>query len=98
MLRAYLEKIMGLASGSDGNLTMKMVRDLLDGFVGEGITDNRAVVFKTHYPERRGIGQFPLKKAILLARNPLDTIVSYFNLVATGSHSFSVEDSDYKKL
>ena len=42
MLRAYMEKIMGLATGSDGNLTMKMVKDLLnDGFVGEGLLDKR---------------------------------------------------------
>ena len=42
MLRAYMEKITGLATGSDGNMQMKMVKDLFnDGFVGESLMDKR---------------------------------------------------------
>ena len=42
MLRAYLEKITGLATGSDGDLKKKMVADLMkDGLVGEGLCDAR---------------------------------------------------------
>ena len=37
MIRAYIEKIMGLATGSDGNIQTKMIQDLLKGFVGEGL-------------------------------------------------------------
>jgi hypothetical protein len=99
MLRGYLEKIMGLATGSDGNLNNKMVMDLYkDGFVGEGLTNSQIKVVKTHYPEKRGTAHLPVDRAILLARNPLDTITSLFNLVCTGSHSHSIKDDDYINL
>jgi len=99
MLRGYLEKIMGLATGSDGNLNNKMVMDLYkDGFVGEGLTNNQVKIVKTHYPEKRGTAELPVDRAILLARNPLDTITSLFNLICTGSHSHSIKDEDYITL
>ena len=59
MLRAYLEKITGLATGSDGDLKKKMVADLMkDGLVGEGLTDSRVQIVKNHYPERQGVTNF----------------------------------------
>jgi hypothetical protein len=53
MLRAYLEKIMGLATGSDGNVQHSMVQELLHGFVGEGLTDSQVQIVKTHFPEKK---------------------------------------------
>jgi hypothetical protein len=42
MLRAYLEKIMGLTTGSDRNIKLKLNRDLMElGLVGEGLVDKR---------------------------------------------------------
>ena len=42
MVRAYLEKLMGLATGSDGDISRKLIKDLLDkGFVGEGLAGVR---------------------------------------------------------
>ena len=53
LLRAYLEKIMGLTSGSDCDITKKLNKDLmLMGLAGEGLVDKRVWVVKTHYPER----------------------------------------------
>lgn len=42
LLRAYLEKIMGLATGSDGDISRKLIKDLFErGFVGEGLAGKR---------------------------------------------------------
>ena len=75
---------------------MKMVKDLLnEGFVGECLIDKRVQIVKTHYPEKIGVTEFQSARVVLLTRNPLDTVVSLFNLMATGSHSNSILDKDY---
>ena len=52
LLRAYLEKIMGLVSGSDCDITKKLNVALMNmGLAGEGLVDKRVWVIKTHYPE-----------------------------------------------
>jgi len=99
LLRAYLEKIMGLTSGSDCDITKKLNKDLmLMGLAGEGLVDKRVWVVKTHYPERYGKTKFYAERAILLVRNPLDSITSLFNMVCTGSHNRSIHDDDYFKF
>ena len=96
LLRAYLEKIMGLTSGSDCDITKKLNKDLmLMGLAGEGLVDKRVMVVKTHYPERYGKTKFYAERAILLVRNPLDCITSLYNMVCTGSHNRSIKDSDF---
>lgn len=98
LLRAYLEKIMGLTSGSDCDITKKLNKDLmLMGLAGEGLVDKRVWVVKTHYPERYGKTKFYAERAILLVRNPMDCITSLYNMVATGSHNRSIHDDDYIK-
>lgn len=99
LLRAYLEKIMGLTSGSDCDITKKLNKDLMMmGLAGEGLVDKRVMVVKTHYPERYGKTKFYAERAILLVRNPLDAIVSLFNMVCTGSHNKSIHDDDFTKF
>lgn len=99
LLRAYLEKIMGLTSGSDCDITKKLNKDLmLMGLAGEGLVDKRVWVVKTHYPERYGKTKFYAERVILLIRNPLDCITSLFNMVCTGSHNRSIHDNDYSKF
>ena len=40
LLRGYLEKIMGLATGSDSDITKKLISQLMEeGFSGEGLVD-----------------------------------------------------------
>ena len=96
LLRAYLEKIMGLATGSDGDITRKLIKQLMDkGFVGEGLAGKRVQIVKTHFPERFGPNQFHTDRAILLVRNPLDAISSLFNMLITSSHNYSISDEDY---
>ena len=53
LLRAYLERIMGLVTGSDVDIKRKLNSTLLElGLAGEGLADDRVWVVKTHYPER----------------------------------------------
>ena len=90
---------MGLTSGSDCDITKKLNKDLmLMGLAGEGLVDKRVWVVKTHYPERYGKTKFYAERAILLVRNPLDSITSLFNMVCTGSHNRSIHDDDYLKF
>lgn len=99
LLRAYLEKIMGLTSGSDCDITKKLNKDLmLMGLAGEGLVDKRVWVVKSHYPERYGKTKFYAERAILLVRNPMDCITSLFNMVCTGSHNRSIHLDDYTKF
>ena len=99
LLRAYLEKIMGLTSGSDCDITKKLNKDLMFmGLAGEGLVDKRVWVVKTHYPERYGKTKFYAERAILLVRNPLDAITSLFNMICTGSHNKSISLEDYSKF
>ena len=99
LLRAYLEKIMGLTSGSDCDITKKLNKDLMMmGLAGEGLVDKRVMIVKTHYPERYGKTKFYAERAILLVRNPVDSITSLFNMVCTGSHNRSIHDEDYFKF
>ena len=99
MLRAYLEKIMGLTSGSDCDITKKLNTDLMMmGLAGEGLVDKRVLVVKTHYPERYGKTLFYAERAILLVRNPIDCITSLYHMVCTGSHNRSISDVDFTKF
>ena len=98
LLRAYLEKITGIATGSGGQMHDRLIRALREGgFHGETITDKRVAVVKTHSPERSGLNAFEASRAILLVRNPLDVLVSQFCMVATASHHLSISDADWSR-
>jgi len=59
LLRAYVEKIMGIATGSGGQLRDNLIHILKEGgFEGESITDKRVHIVKTHCPERNGMNAF----------------------------------------
>lgn len=94
LLRAFIEKIMGLVTGSDCDVTKKLNLVLLQqGLQGEGLFDDKVWVTKTHYPERYNSKvKHGSDRAILLIRSPLDCITSLFNMVATGSHDRSIHD------
>ena len=99
LLRAYLEKMMGLCTGSDCDIEKKLNKELLSmGLQGEGLVDKRVWVVKTHYPERYGKSKFYSERCILEVRNPCDAITSLFNMVCTGSHNKSIHNGDYQKF
>ena len=68
------------------------------GFSGEALVNKQVWVIKSHYPERVSTTKYYSERAILLVRNPIDAIVSYFNMMATGSHNHSIDIGDYKTL
>ena len=88
LLRAYLEKITGLVTGSDCDITKPLNYALYQaGLQGEGIFDARCQVIKSHYPERyNSAAKILIPRAILLVRSPFDCLPSFFNMICTGSH------------
>lgn len=96
LLRAYIEKITGVVTGSDCDIQKKLNQALMDmGLAGEGLVDKRVVCVKTHFPERYGKTKFGAERCVLLVRSPLDCITSLFNMVCSGSHDLSIADSDF---
>jgi len=59
------------------------------GLRGEGITDERVWLVKSHWPERRGVRPVGVSAALVLVRSPFDAIDSYFNLVLTGAQRYT---------
>ena len=99
LLRSIMEKVMGICTGSDNDITLGLVGALMDaGFDGEGIVDKRVWVVKTHYPANEGYKPYEADRNILLIRSPLDSLVSYFNLEGARSHSASINKEDYSNF
>jgi len=98
MTRANLEKVMGIPTGSDGNINLKLILELMEkGLPGEGLVDDRVWISKTHYPERYSSSRFGANRAILAVRSPLDCITSLFHMIASGTHDCSIEEADFEK-
>jgi hypothetical protein len=99
LLRATLERIMGIVTGSDCDITKKLNVELMTlGLAGEGLADRRVWVIKTHFPERFGKARFHSERAILLVRSPLDCMTSLFHMIASGTHDCSISDEDFIKF
>ena len=96
LFRSYMERVTRIITGSDCNRSRKLIRELIElGMQGEGIVDDRVWIVKTHFPERMGGAQMGVHKCLLVVRNPLDCMVSMYNMIATGSHSTGIEASNY---
>jgi hypothetical protein len=94
MTRTYIEQVTGIYTGSDMNLiTSNMLQSM--GMAGEEhvSSDNTVWVTKSHYPDKDMIADRvqTFDKAIVVTRNPIDTLVSYFLLLQTASHSAQVK-------
>lgn len=84
-LRRLLEKWSGSITGTDSRPNRTLSASLLRcGFRGEGVTDDSVWLVKTHFPERLGYVSFVANRAVLIIRNPFDTIESYFHMVSKG--------------
>ena len=109
LLRSLLERTTLCVTGSDTRPDRTLSRALAEqhNLVGEGIVRPRSLhpvldnanvgVVKTHWPERKGCLPYATRRAILLVRNPYDTIDSYWNLCVTNTHTESVVDSIYER-
>lgn len=86
LTRSYLERITGIATGSESksDLTLQLV-----GLIGESHSaDDSVWITKTHYPLAAPffVNNFTVNKQIYLMRNPLDVILSCAHMVLTCSH------------
>lgn len=98
LIRSYIEKMIGIYTGSDCDKRRNLNKMLFEmGMKGEGLIDDSVVLVKTHYPERVGLGIFKCSKVILIVRNPMDSMASLFNMIATGTHSESIQDKHMDK-
>ena len=99
LIRTYLEKLTRVFTGSDCDVRRPLNKQLQDmGMEGEGQIDNRVWIVKSHFPERIGRAKFAANKCIIIVRNPLDSIFSLFNMVATTTHSESICKEALDKL
>jgi hypothetical protein len=86
-LRKILEFETNITTGSDSRPNRPLTASLLThGYKGEGITDDSVWVVKSHFPERLGYIKFPVSRIVVLVRNPLDAIESYFHMCMTNTH------------
>ena len=99
LLRAALEGITGIVTGSDTDVSRKPIIELMEkGFQGEGLADRRIWVCKSNFPEKMGIARVPIDRAIVLVRSPMDAIMSFFHMNASGTRDCSISDDDMKKF
>lgn len=99
LIRSYLEKVTGIITGSDHVLDLKLNRDLFElGMAGEGHIDESVWIVKSHYPERLGHSPLRVNKCLLMVRSPIDCIWSFFNMMATQSHTKSIPEDKIDKL
>ena len=95
-LRKYVEQVSGITTGS--SLPMHTATSLqLLGMKGEGVTDDRVWVIKSHHPLKiPQSAEFKSSKTVVCIRNPLDVLISYANCLNTFSHdnklAFDVND------
>lgn len=88
-LRNCLERITGVYTGADMNIKHTFFEAMM-GMLGQYITSDSNLVWvtKTHCPHAiPGDKAFKAEKMIVIARNPIDVITSFANLVNTHSHS-----------
>ncbi|OWZ21986.1 hypothetical protein PHMEG_0003383 [Phytophthora megakarya] len=99
LMRGLLEKVTGVYTGCDTRPDRSLSKELQQyGMKGEGVVDESVWFVKTHFPERVGYKAFPVKKAILVVRNPWDAIDSYFNMTLTNTHNKSLHESQYERF
>jgi hypothetical protein len=90
-LRKLIEQEFNIVTGSDSRPNRTLAAHLLEfGYQGEAITDNSVWVVKSHYPERLGYIRFPVKRMVVVIRNPYDAIESYFYMGMTNTHDKSL--------
>lgn len=94
-----MEEISGTLTGSDCLPKGKLNFDLYEqGLWAEGKVGREVWMVKSHFPERSGTDMHIANKCVLVVRNPLDCLVSFFNMGVTASHNNSIHDDDYELI
>lgn len=93
LIRSYLEKITSIYTGSDHSTELKLNRDLYElGMTGEGTQDDTVWIVKSHFPERVKLQSLKAHRCIVIVRSPIDCLWSFFNMIATKSHTESIPE------
>jgi hypothetical protein len=94
MMRKILEDATGVVTGSIYNNKVYVNYQLMfNGFKGEGRHDDSAWLLKSHFPVQwPGSQSFSASRALVCARNPIDIISSYINLMITSCHSINIDN------
>ncbi|CDW75049.1 fbox domain containing protein [Stylonychia lemnae] len=96
-LRQYFEQITNIVTGSDMDFSLTQEVGL-NGFKGEAYIDDRVWIQKTHHPmDTYHIGQSKGNRLISTIRNPLDTVVSCYELFCTDLQSYCFPDQYYEE-
>lgn len=99
MVRKYLENITGIATGSD--MVMRHVPNIslqIAGFKGEGITDDRCWIKKSHFPLCLPFQPtFDSDFAVICIRNPLDVAPSFLYLMYVQTHNMKFREDLLKE-
>ena len=99
MVRKLLEEMTGIHTGSDTRPKRAMAEMLRGyGLQGESDVTRKTWVIKSHFPERHGWMKFPARRGILLVRNPINAIDSYFNMQLSANHEMSLDESQYERF
>ena len=98
-IRKYLGEITGVITGVDNDksnpTSSQDPNDL--GLNGKEVVDDKVWIVKTHSPGQSSSHKFNVNKCVLLVRNPLDAIISLYNLMATRRHDTTITEEDFEK-
>ena len=86
-MRRYIEMLTGIATGGDNSLLLATDLQMI-GMIGEGIVNDTCWVIKTHSPWMKPYSPpFTANKCIVVVRNPLDSCVSWLQLITMAGHA-----------
>jgi len=98
MVRNLVQKVTGFYSGADFvDNSIHKYDDDAGGFAGEGVFDDTVHIVKTHWPNRPG-KPYDCSRAVVLIRNPFDSLYSWWKFRATQSHGGTDQDDSLTRL
>jgi len=90
LARALIERSTGIWTGSD-------VKEYEQkNFAGEGVRHEAVWIVQTHWPDRPA-PSFSVRRAVVLVRNPMHVMVTWFNMMATGARNRTLPKLVYKR-
>lgn len=90
-MRKYCELLTGVQTGADNTPHVNVILQM-SGMKGEDTVNDTTWIVKTHSPYIMPFQPvFTCNKNLVVVRNPLDVIISWYQLVVTGNHALKVD-------
>ena len=67
------------------------------GLDGEGLVGKEVWIARTHFPNLPSFKEYQVQKCVLIIRNPLDVVHSYFHNMGSKTHHQSMTQEDVQK-